>query len=313
MIQLCSRAVLTKNSDGTTAFFQPDKLQEKLASSCRAAGMNDAWIAEDIALSVEFTLGELGKGKVFTNAEIDSIVVKVLHEAGLGAIAIHYRQLQDNSEEELSFKRDKITEIVNRYLQVDKEYSESIISQVEDAGRKLLLKQASPTLILELAKHYMNETPLLATQAPSSLESCPWLITKEAILKKISGDTSKLIAAEALSPSGISRLFPSIRVEVKFAKFAEEFNLTPPTADFLLISYLQNLADALDDIIETTQHLTTNLPTKQDNIPVYLKFVDAPGFTEQWLGGNWNESTSCFEELVTELKELMKNDIFSIN
>jgi hypothetical protein len=314
MIQLCNRAIFTLREDGSTDFFQSDLLQEKLELSCRAAGLNETWIAEDISLAVEFTLAELGNDKVFTNSEIDAIVIKVLQEAGLTAVATHYKHRQENPEPQISFTTETISEIVDRYLHPDEKDRADIISKVSDAGKKLLLTNASPTLILELAKHYMDdqtsrsskETPL-----PASLHSCPWLISRQNIEQKVSGTTAKMISDQIIKISGISRLFPAIRLEITFAKFAESSGLTAPVTDFILFSYLANLATALDDIIDTAKHLATALPDKLESPPIYLKFSDAPQFTEVWLSGNWEENKECFEELVAELKSLLKNEVFS--
>jgi hypothetical protein len=315
MIQLCNRAVLTEGKDGSTEFFQSDKLQEKLESSCRAAGLTETWMAEDIALAVEFSLGELGNDKKFTDSEIDSIVIKVLQEAGLGSVAAHYRHQLDNPESEISFNAETIEEIIKRYLHVDKQQLNDIVSKVSDAGRKLLLTNASPTLILELAKHYTDDKSFFTAETKPALSnkfhSCPWLISREDIIRKISGDTSKMVAEEVLKVSGVSRLFPSIRVEIAFAKFAESSGLTAPVTEFFLFPYLANLADAVDDVIKCTSALALQTPEIDEQFPVYLKFIDAPLFTEKWLSGDWKESRTCFEELVTELKALLKNSVFS--
>jgi len=316
MIQLCNRAVLTLREDGSTDFFQSDLLQEKLESSCRAAGFNETWIAEDIALSVEFTLAELGKNKVFTNSEIDAIVIKVLQEAGLTTVATHYKHKQENPEPEILFSSDAISEIIERYLHLEGEELSRTIEKVSDAGKKLLLQNTSPTLILELAKHYINDRSSLPSpdelrSRSDSLHSCPWLISREQIEQKVSGSTAKMVSDQVLKISGISRLFPSIRIEITFAKFAEILGLTAPIAEFHLFSHLANLAKSVDDIIETSKHLSTRLSEKSDFPPVYLKFRDAPQFTEIWLSGNWEENKECFEDLVTELKDLLKNEVFS--
>ncbi len=315
MIQLCNRAVLIHRENGATEFFQSETLQKKIESSCRAAGLHETWIAEDIALSVEFSLGELGNDKVFTNSEIDAIVVKILQEAGLATVAAHYRHLQDNPEAEITFTPLAIKEIVSRYLHVDTAQLDHIVEKVTDAGQKLLLKDTSPTLILELAKHYMDDRSYLSNAPESSisknLHSCPWLISRDEILQKISGRTSTLVSSDVLKVAGVSRLFPSIRIEIAFANFAKASGLVAPVTDFIIFSYLANLAEAIDNIITIGKELALQLPENNTNLPVYLKFTDAPKFTNDWLGGNWNESKNCFEELVTELKLLLHNKVFS--
>ena len=316
MIQLCNRAVLTHREDGTTEFFQSDLLKKKIEESCKAAGLKETWIAEDIALAVEFSLGELGNENIFTEPEIDAIVVKILQEAGLGSVAQHYRRLQNNPEPEISFTTTAIRDVVEKYLHIeDDEQIDNIVEKVSDAGRKLLLKNTSPTLILELAKHYMDDYSYLAKQNDKSLSehlnSCPWLVSRDSVLQKISGKTSELVASEVLKVSGISKLFPSIRIEIAFIKFASNAGLVAPVTDFTILSHLSNMAAALDDIINVAKELSRKHPTLNPDIPVYLKFTDAQLFTDEWLGGNWSESKECFEDLVTELKGLLQNSVFS--
>ncbi len=314
MIQLCNRAVLTLQDDGSTDFFQTDILQDRLESSCRAAGLNDTWIAEDIALSVEYSLGELGNDKVFTDTEIDSIVVKILQEAGLGAVATHYQLQPSNQEKHLSFKPSAISEIAARYLHLEGEKLEFVVRKVSDAGRKLFLEESSPTLILELAKHYMNDKtfPLAnSSSLPKELHSCPWLISREDMINKVSPKTAELIAAEVIGISGISRLFPSLRIEIKFADFTKLLGFTPPVSELVFISSLTTLAEGIDDLAESAGKRGLELPEKLSHLPVYLKFTDAPEFTEIWLGGNWNDNRSCFEELVAELKTHLTHKVFS--
>jgi hypothetical protein len=314
MIQLCNRSVLTLREDGSTEFFQSDNLQKKLESSCHAAGLNEAWIAEDIALSVEYTLSDLGADKVFTLPEIDSIVIKILHEAGLGAVATHY-QLEQEGETNLIFDKTNISGIIKRYLQLKEEEIASVVSMVSDAGKKLFLKEASPSLILELAKHYMNETSPSSVadshSSPEKLNTCPWLISKEEILKNTSDKVIDFINFEVIELSDISRLFPSIRLQVKFANFAKHLGFTPPIPELLIVSFLAGLADTIDDIIQTAENIGSEVPEIPEDLPVYLKFADAPLFTETWLGGNWSNNKTCFEELVSELKELLKHEVFT--
>ena len=312
MIQLCSRTVLTHSDDGTTGFFQSDILQQKIEKSCLASGLNAPWIAEDIALSVEYSLGEIGRDKIFTDSEIDAVVVKILHEAGLGTVATHYQLDLANKENDISFAPSNIKDIVDRYLHIESPELEYIVDKVVKAGKKLLLKDASPTLILELAKHYLHSNIIKdASFLKKEAELCPWLISKEDILSETSGKTAVLINSEIIELSGISRLFPSIRIKIRFANFADFLGFTPPVPELVLFSSLHDLASSIDNLIDTTEKIASRISQEKENLPVYLMFSDAPEFTEHWLGGNWNDNKHCFEDLVAELKGQLTNQVFT--
>ena len=55
MIEVSSNSVSILYPDGTSAVFDAAELSSRIAKSCISAGMPDSWIAEDIALSVEFS------------------------------------------------------------------------------------------------------------------------------------------------------------------------------------------------------------------------------------------------------------------
>ena len=313
MIQLCSNAVQTFLDDGSTGFFQPDILQKKLEASCRAVGFSNTWIAEDIALSVEYTLTTLGHNKIFTDTEIDSIVLKVLRESGLGTVADHYILDTSDNERNIPFSPADITEIIEKYLHPEKNRLEALMISVLNAGKRLNLKNVSPSLILELAKHYtadhsLNKLHTVETIS-DDLYSKPWLVKREKLIENISIPTLDFINRGITDISGISRLFPSIRIEIKFAEFANFLNLTPPVAEFAIISSLSLLSDRVDDLSSSATAALNQIPGTPRDIPVYLKFKDAAEFTTVWLGGNLNDDRRCFEELVSELKALIHPEI----
>ena len=75
MIEVSSNSVSILYPDGTSAVFDAAELSSRIAKSCISAGMPDSWIAEDIALSVEFALQTqlLNSGEKSVHAsEIDS-------------------------------------------------------------------------------------------------------------------------------------------------------------------------------------------------------------------------------------------------
>ena len=90
MIEVSSNSVSILYPDGTSAVFDAAELSSRIAKSCISAGMPDSWIAEDIALSVEFALQTqlLNSGEKSVHAsEIDSCVVSVLEDTGYVEVA----------------------------------------------------------------------------------------------------------------------------------------------------------------------------------------------------------------------------------
>ncbi|MBP3394753.1 MAG: hypothetical protein J6M38_09555, partial [Lentisphaeria bacterium] len=91
MIEVSSNSVSILYPDGTSAVFDAAELSSRIAKSCISAGMPDSWIAEDIALSVEFALQTqlLNSGEKSVHAsEIDSCVVSVLEDTGYAEVCI---------------------------------------------------------------------------------------------------------------------------------------------------------------------------------------------------------------------------------
>ena len=103
MIKLCDTAITIINPDGTRFVFEIDELQSRIIKSCLAAGIRDVWIAEDISLSIEYALiQDEDASRVFTLADINYIVVKILEETGYPEVAEKFR-LQNDFEDEKEF------------------------------------------------------------------------------------------------------------------------------------------------------------------------------------------------------------------
>ena len=83
-----------QNFDGTREPFDATALQTRLIGCFLAAGRSDSsFMAEDIALAVEYTLSHVERPEpVFGRGEIDAAVIRLLEEAGLPDVAKIFRR-----------------------------------------------------------------------------------------------------------------------------------------------------------------------------------------------------------------------------
>lgn len=313
MIKLTTSSLMILLPDGRSKVFEPEDIQAKLINSCIAAGMKESWIAEDIALSIEHSLQELSSSKVFTMAEIDSFVIKLLTEIGLQEIANFYGTTQEKGLKTVSTNLEKITEIVGRYLGIKGEELQLTSNKVYEACKTLALKDAFPSLILEFAKHYHHEDFKIATEAISfNINDKPydtWAIKSSQILKMLSPSTSKFESDNIITISGVSKLFPSIRLNVNLANLAKSYNLLPPITELEIYPFIFQLSKALDEIIiKTEQEYSKSFPNSE-KLPVYMKFTDVILFSTRWLGAEWPESTQCVKEIIASLLDIMKSEV----
>ena len=86
MVQAFPRSIVEiRNFDGSTEPFDAMALQTRLIGSFLAAGRGDSsFMAEDIALAVEYTLTHVERPEpVFGRGELDAAVIRLLEEANM--------------------------------------------------------------------------------------------------------------------------------------------------------------------------------------------------------------------------------------
>ena len=319
MIQLCNSSVITVSEDGTRKVFEPEEIQAKLVRSCIASGIRDTWIAEDIALSVEYSLGELASSKVFTMSEIDSFVVKVLREVGFVEVADHYSTMQHSGLKTVPVSMDKISDIVSRFLGLENQELYSTSLKIQKVCTVLGLKEVFPSLILEFAKYYHYEnfdavTKHISLPLSSTTAEGVWAVRAEQIISTLSKETFKMIKEEIITVSDVSKLFPSVRINLSFANFATALALEPPITELAIIPFFDKLAIAVDDIIKSTESVYfASCESSVDELPIYMKFTDVVLFSTEWLGGEWSNASHCLKEMVFSLTEMLNRQVIVRN
>jgi transcriptional regulator NrdR family protein len=310
MIKLSSSSIQILAPDGTRRNFEPEQLQEKLISSCIAAGIESPWIAEDIALSVEFSLNEIGHSGFFTQTEIDSFVLKVLREVGYSEVAEHYAASAGSSLKTIPVSEKYIRDSVEKYLALTgtdlKENSEKVLK----ACRNLGMKEVFPSLILELAKYFhfnkfKNDTASVQVNESGNVGNSVWCVAPEEIAAELPENSSKILNEKIVTASGVSNLFPAVKINASLVQLAELHSLQKPLTELTLAPYLQPLAEAVD----ITADLILSLYRKKGGsrkLPVYLRFPDTGLFAAEWMEG---ASASDADFIISYILEMLRTPV----
>jgi hypothetical protein len=295
-----------------------DSLCDKLKRSWRAAGYPDDSIAEDVAFSVELALSDSGRGEAFTPEEIDSFVLKVLREAGLTEVAEHYGLDFSPVDSMVPLDLAELTDIIARFMPLDGADAENLAAKVMSAAKGFGASKLSPTLVLELARHFHSLLANVAeasvtterTHSESPSPSSVWLANEDEIRELAGGRARTLLASGVLTARSVSALFPSIKIEFDIAKFADSLDLTPPAPEFALLPRFAAVMDAVNDIVGGIDGLMSKNENRRLGVlPVHLKILNPDVFTKVWLGGEWPESRRALVEMMELLSEASAREI----
>jgi transcriptional regulator NrdR family protein len=310
MIKLSKSSIQILAPDGTRYNFETEQLQEKLISCCIAAGISSPWIAEDIALSVEFSLNEISRSGVFTQAEIDSFVLKVLREVGYSEVAGHYSASISKSLQTIPVTEKYIKDSVSRYLALTGDDLNKNSKKVFLACKNLGMKEVFPTLILEIAKYFHFNQFKLETASVQMIENrkqsdSVWSVSPETLAVGITNSNSAILLEKIVTVSGISSLFPAVKINASLGALAEYHNLQKPLTELTVVPYLQPLADAVDFLADLSFSLYSE-NGGGGSLPVYLRFQDTISFAAEWMEGS---SSSDADFIISYILEMLKTDV----
>jgi len=318
MIKLSDGAIMLIRPDGTQIEFEVDELQAGIIRGCLSAGTRDLWIAEDIALSIEYAMALPGnRGRTFTVSEINSLVIKILEETGYPEAAEAYRRQHSSIGVKVNPDYALISELVNRHLGLAGNNLVLVTEKVVTAAEKIGIAEAAPLLLVELAKHYKEE--LLAehdaelVSLPAVPPSSPWLISQADIMDLLSPESRKLEQASVLGFSGISRVFPAFKIDLRITRLVNHYGLVTPLTEMALITRWGALGNALNEVTAGVRRLLAEKTAQPlPELPIYLMVNDMSAFACTHLLSRWPEAEPCCREMLSYLEELLDFKFFKI-
>ncbi|MFA7230464.1 MAG: hypothetical protein WC071_04280 [Victivallaceae bacterium] len=318
MIKLANNSIMLLDYNGVISSFEPDSLQAKIIRCFIAAGLGESWIAEDITMAVEFALEHSTReNRIFTLSEINSTVVKILGDTGFPEVADIYQRGNVCSKITYNAEADTVSKLISKHLGLSGRHLEVLTGKVLHSTRKLDITTAPPTLFVELAKYYETEEfaceSLDAINLPKWQQSSQWLVTREAIYEQLRPETCKLLDANLIRMSAVSRLFPAVKLTFMISDFARFRELTPPLTEMILIPYLYSVGKALNDCAAVASNLCRkNTNQEQTGLPVFLTIPDMSGFAIQMLEASWPEAENDCREMLSPIREALSNSLFKL-
>lgn len=294
MINLRENTVFVVYGDGSSAPFDAAELQSRVLNVCLSAGMTDAWVAQDIALSVEFALTckfhDSDTPKVSAE-EIDGIVVRILEDLGYSAIAAEYRRL---SRLQTAVVRISVSSGLKEFIGGELGLAGTLLSEIVCRVRNTLIsigaEHPSAELVLELARHFrdyvLKGKPSLEIETQAVHRSGgAWILDREWIEKKLPEETRIWVEKRVLMLHPVNlKIFQYLRVDVRLTGLLSDLPLKPPLTELSVTPLFHEPAQAVDSVCLAADSVCREngagfaVPLK-----LLLCFPDAGIFTGEWM------------------------------
>ena len=322
MIKISDNIVRIINPDGTEVEFELEELEGKIVRSCLAAGERNAWIAEDIALSVEYALSRSeNQQHIFALSDVNALVIKVLQQIGFPEVAQAFKSENATAEVEVLVDYNTISDLLNRHLALNGQRLKQVASTVIRSAKMLNITKASPVFFVELGK-VISKSSLASSRSLDVLKFLEtekfssWALGKNEILTALNTDTLEIIEENIIKIVGVSNLFPAIKIDFTLVKMIEKFKLQSPLTEMALTANFPVIAEAIDDIVKTINSMVlevnSNSEWKDAPLPVYLNVVDMSQFAQEHLFYSWPQAAGDCREMIAFLEKMLSFSIFKV-
>ncbi len=293
MIQSASHPVLLL-SGGEQQVFNPGELREELVRCFLGAGLEEScYLAGDIVLAVEYALEHSDRPeKLFSRAELDDMVVRILENTGFGEVSRLYRRgAPDRVRATCAVNPEGVGLVLRKYFAGSEEHLDTLGRQVMTALNALHIRDASPELMVELARHYDAADPEMPVPLPVPVPVQPavrkvdenFILTLAEVRTAFPGGLPGL-EGDVCRLHGIGRLFPSVRIAFFMTRFARLKEWEAPVLEMMMQPDLVAAGRVLTDARNRILGMYREVTGKPDaDLPFYLSVPDMDDFLAGYL------------------------------
>ena len=290
MIQSASHPILLL-SGGEQQIFDPAELRENLVRCFLGAGLEEScYLAGDIVLAVEYALEHADRPeKVFSRAELDDMVVRILENTGYGDVSRLYRKgAPDRVRATCVADPAGVGMILRKYFAGSEERLGALSGQVLAALSALRIQEAAPELIVELARHYESSSipempvPVQVQPAVRKVDE-NYILTLDEVQTAFPGGIPGL-EGDICRLHGVGRLFPSVRISFFMTRFAGKQAWEAPVLEMMIQPELAAAGRALTEGRNRILQMYREVTGKRDAaLPFYLSVPDMDDFLVTYL------------------------------
>ena len=293
---------------GEQSVFDPRELRDELARCFLGAGLEEScYLASDIALAVEYALEHADRpGGVFSRAELDDMVVRILENTGYGEVSTLYRRgAPDTRRTVCAADPASVGLVLKRYFAGSSARLGRLAEQVAAALTSLHAREASPELMVELARHFDAGTPEAPVPVPAPAPTVRraddhFILTPQEVRTGFPDGVAGL-GADVCRLHGVGRLFPSIRIAFFLTRFARSRGWEPPVLEMMIQPELCAAGRALEQGRRRVLGMYREVVGKPDaELPFYLSFPDMDDFIAGYLQSS-PEGTAGLRRTVADM------------
>ncbi len=318
MIKQPEEPIILQESDGERHVFDPVSLQDTLVRCFLGAGLREnCYLAEDISLAVEHAFEHSTRpGRTFARSELESAVVRILGDTGLGEVAALFKRTARSSlSVDCRTDAETIQSVLRKFMAGAESHLKFLAGKVTEAAEMLNIKAAPPGLLVELARYYESAEPGRAANPEISRPQDKYhIISSDDIRQYLSPETRALVQRQEIRIHSISRMFPCVRLFFFISAFASRHGLEPPVTEMTLAPMLFHLGEMLEECRLSTQKLYCEVSGRPDaSLPVYLNIPDMEIFAEKYMQASGRKTGRLELEIARMIADAIPVHIEKLN
>lgn len=311
MVKATEKTICIRNREGESVQFDPVELQTRLINCFLTAGLRESsYMAEDIALAVEYTLLNCGRSElVFGRGELAAAVIRMLEETGFPEVAALFRQSGGDRHVALDANPDAVAGLLRKFLACPEVTFDRVVREVTRAVEVLGIGEAEPHLYLELARHYERKFAIegISGSTVTRLRGRT-SATREEVAAILPPEVRALTAEGVLRVGEVNEIFSRIRFFFVMRPFAKKFKLVPPVTEMEVEPLLFRMSRSL----ELARTAIENALQPAEALPVQLTIPDMSGFVAEYFGAEREKSRKLTEELARTLTFELKDGVYKL-
>ena len=238
-----------------------------------------------------------------------------MEETGYPGVAEAYRRRNSSNQLMLSAVTPLVSELISRHLGLDGVQLSGLSAKVLDALKSLNISQASPALMVELAKYYREQlfsgTELVPATFPEVEVREARPVEKQGIMQQLPDGARELVERGILSFSGLSRIFPALKLDFRITLFVKYLQLASPLTEMSVNAHFHELADAANAVYSAVVSMRKH--SRNQDFPVYLLVPDMSMFARRDLLSSWPEAGNSCRDMLGYLEDMLDFPIFKVS